>query len=81
MAYGTDSTPEYRKIADQLTEIQSYVYDYMLIKFTTNKYIQSMLFYQRAVTATTMVVNDLDKITVVNKNSENNKAKHNSKQN
>jgi hypothetical protein len=81
MAYGTDATPEYRKIADQLTEIQSYVYDYMLIKFTTNKYIQSMLFYQRAVTATTMVVNDLDKITIANKNSENNKAKHNSKQN
>jgi hypothetical protein len=81
MAYGTDATPEYRKIADQLTEIQSYVYDYMLIKFTTNKYIQSMLFYQRAITATTMVVNDLDKITVANKNSENNQTKHNSKQN
>ena len=56
--YSTSSSAA-EDIANHFSEM---MYDYMVLKFKKNSYLESMLFYQRTVAAVNLCLDSLDKI-------------------
>ena len=54
-----DVNQKYKKISNNLKELNKILSEYMIIKFQNASYIQSMLFYQRILTATDINLNAL----------------------
>ena len=54
-----DINQKYKKISNNLKELNSLLSEYMIIRFQNASYIQSMLFYQRVLTATDINLNAL----------------------
>ena len=50
------------EISEKLRSIAEMMYDYMVLKFKKNSYLESMLFYQRTVAAVNLCLDSLDKI-------------------
>ena len=46
----------FNQVCEKLKILKDFVHDYMVIRFLTNTYTQSVLFYQRAVAATNIVI-------------------------
>lgn len=57
----------YKNANNKLREIQELVFDYMNMKFQVSSYVQSLLFYQKMVTATQLVFKLIYTTTVKNK--------------
>ena len=50
------------EISEKLRSLAEMMYDYMVLKFKKNSYLESMLFYQRTVAAVNLCLDSLDKI-------------------
>lgn len=50
------------EVSDKLKVLADMMYDYMVIKFKKNSYLESMLFYQRTVAAVNLCLDSLSKI-------------------
>ena len=50
------------EISEKLRSLSEMMYDYMVLKFKKNSYLESMLFYQRTVAAVNLCLDSLDKI-------------------
>lgn len=61
MTNASDNVAIYRKACDALDDLRVYTYDYMIVRFTKAKYTESMLFYQRVLTALSLILDDLYK--------------------
>lgn len=79
MAYSSDLVVGYRECCDAFDELQTYIYDYMLIRFADASYPESMLFYQRVLTAINLILDKLEDIDFAEGNS-NSKEKQSTKQ-
>lgn len=53
----------YTSICKRLQELQDMLYDYMVLKFKKNDYLQSMLFYQRSIATVNMCLDALASLT------------------
>lgn len=53
---------EYMSINERLKRLRGFLYDYMVIKFKGSSYVQSLLFYQRAVATVNMCLNVIEDI-------------------
>lgn len=51
-----------KEVNDQLKKLQDFIYDYMIIKFKDASYIESMLFYQRAIAVINLSLDMLDDV-------------------
>lgn len=75
----------YTQVNDKLKELKELLYDYMVLKFKKNKYVESMLFYQRSVATTNIcldmladinnTIRDGGKPKKIGKNEKSRKAK------
>lgn len=79
MAYSSDLVVGYREACDAFDELRTYIYDYMLIRFADASYPESMLFYQRVLTAINLILDKLTGIDITGGNSNPN-AKQSTKQ-
>lgn len=61
---GLDDTLNHsiNKVTDQLTSLQEFLYDYMVIKFKNEEYVKSVLFYERSVAVVSLCMDILDDI-------------------
>ena len=50
------------EISEKLRSLAEMMYDYMVLKFKKNSYLESMLFYQRTVAAVNLCLDSVDKI-------------------
>jgi hypothetical protein len=55
----------YTSISKRLQDLQDMLYDYMVLKFKKNSYLESMLFYQRSIAAVNMCLDALASLTEV----------------
>lgn len=81
MSSAADDISMYRKACDDLDDLKVYTYDYMIVKFSKATYTESMLFYQRILTALNLILEQLS-ISVANlkkehENEQNAKTKKN----
>lgn len=68
------------EISDKLKSLGDMMYDYMIIKFKRNSYVQSMLFYQRTIAAVNLCLDSLDDIRKLSiKDDKSIKKKRNNK--
>lgn len=63
------------EVSDKLTQLSDMMYDYMVIKFKKNSYLESMLFYQRTVAAVNLCLDSLSKICDMTKAETKGKKK------
>lgn len=57
----SDNVAIYREACDQFDAIRGYTYDYIIIRFPKASYEESMLFYQRILTAVQLTLEKLSK--------------------
>lgn len=55
------------EVTDKLRSMGDMMYDYMVLKFKKNTYLESMMFYQRTMSATSLCLDALTKIGEINK--------------
>lgn len=79
MAYSSELVTAYREACDKLDELNTYIYDYIVVRFVSATYTESMLTYQRALTAVSLILDGLEEVTNADipANSKGDK-KHNS---
>lgn len=61
MTNASDNVAIYREACDQFDAIRGYTYDYIIIRFPKASYEESMLFYQRILTAVQLTLEKLSK--------------------
>lgn len=61
-------------ITDKMRSLSDMMYDYMILKFKNNTYLESMLFYQRALSATKLCLDALAKVAEITEESDNKKS-------
>lgn len=59
MTTASDNVVIYRNACDELDELATYVYDFMIIRFKNATYTEAMLLYQRAITAVSLILDEL----------------------
>lgn len=62
-------------INDNLKQIREVLYDYMILKFKANTYLQNMLFYQRSITGINLLLDDLGNVWVDKEAKKDEKSK------
>ena len=62
------------RITDKMRSLSDMMYDYMILKFKNNTYLESMLFYQRALSATKLCLDALAKVAEITEESDNKKS-------
>lgn len=79
LAHGNDVVREYRDACDKFEKLRTYLYDYMLIRFSKASYTESFLFYQRALTTVMLILDELKESDDFAENKKND-TKHIAKQ-
>lgn len=80
MSNASENIPIYRKACDDLDDLRIYTYDYLIVKFTNASYPESMLFYQRILTALGLIFDDLGlSLSELSKNKDEKEEKEESK--
>lgn len=59
MTTASDNVAIYRRACDDLDELMTYTYDFMIVRFKNATYTESMLLYQRVLTAVSLVLDEL----------------------
>ena len=67
------------RITDKMCSLSDMMYDYMILKFKNNTYLESMLFYQRALSATKLCLDALAKVAEITEESDNKKSSNSRK--
>lgn len=62
------------RITDKMRSLSDMMYDYMILKFKNNTYLESMLFYQRALSATKLCLDALAKVAEITEETDNKKS-------
>lgn len=67
------------EITDKFKSLSDMMYDYMILKFRSNTYLESMLFYQRAMAATNLCLDALSKVSEASEDDNKKKSKKSNK--
>lgn len=67
------------EITDKFKSLSDMMYDYMILKFKSNTYLESMLFYQRAMAATNLCLDALSKVSEASEDDNKKKSKKSNK--
>lgn len=57
-----ETNRQYKEVGEKLKQLKEFLYTYMVIKFTHEEYVQSLLFYQRSLAAANLLLDTLSEI-------------------